>query len=188
MSKELVEHVNKYITDVISGFESGMYKMICQTNPTKISFLAKKDQPFITIFRDLHQSYYTSTFNSIVNKNDKYVTETFNKFHALSGHSKQCILNVLANLIISIHFQFNRKNLNHKSYDLYMVSIKKEINSLLSTINIQKLFDHICTGATDDKLVELAEGINFIEIEMSHQSNGVTKKINSFTDKNGVDK
>ena len=99
MSKELVIFINKYIVDVISGFESGMYKMVTQTNKDNLKLLASKHHPFITIYRDLHESYYTTTFNSIIKRDDKYVSETFDEFKNLSNHSNQCMLNILANLI-----------------------------------------------------------------------------------------
>lgn len=175
---ELSTIVHKYVLSVIIGFESGIYKMILQTERAKIKYLASEYHPFITIFRDLHEKYYTDTFNAILN-NNTLVRQQFDNIKKISNHSYKCLLNILANLTVSVHFNIDRTKLKFKNRDEYLTSVKNEIHSILSLINIFKLFDHICTDTdTDIKLIN--EG-KFIEIELSHNSNGVIKKINSFT-------
>jgi hypothetical protein len=182
MSEELIKYVNMYIHQVISGFESGIYKMILHNHPDKLKYLASNYQPFIPIFRDLHESYYTSTFNSIVKRDDKYVVETFDKLQELSKHSKQCLLNILANLIVSIHFNMDRKKLQYTNQKAYLKSLQKAINEIISVVNMPKLFDHECKGASDAELKIIPEGEKFITIKMSFKSNGVEKEIRSFID------
>lgn len=181
MSKEIVEAVSKYVISVISGFESGMYKMVFKMEESRTKLLSDKHQPFITIYRDLHESYFTSTFNSIINRDDEYVNKTFDNFKKLLNHSNQCLLNILANLIVSIHFNFDRNNLDCNNYNLYMMSINKEINNILSVIDLAKLFDHECNGIPDEKLIPISPNDHFIKIDLRMESNGVTKEINSFT-------
>lgn len=180
MSK-FVNDIIIYITQVIIGFESGFYKMIKQNHPDRLKLLSDKHHPFITIFRDLHENYYTSTFNSIVLCNDKNIVKKFNQFQQLIKHSKQCILNILANLIISIHFNLDRKKLDHTEYESYMKTLEDEIKNTISIVDIPKLFEHDCIDLQDKDLKVLSPGEKFITITMSHQSNGVNKEIKSFT-------
>lgn len=187
MSKKFVAATIKYISQIISGFESGLYKMLKQNNNARLNLLSSKHHPFITIFRDLHESYYTSTYNSILARDDEYVVKTFDNFQELSGHSKQCLLNILANLTVSIHFNLNRQNLNYSTYDLYMASLNKEINSIMDAIDMHKLFDHVCTGPSDNQLKPLEAGSKFINISLKMKSNGVEKEIHSFTENESDD-
>lgn len=181
MLKQLTTCIINYTVEVITGFESGLYKMLYQNNKDSLNLLCNKHQPFITIFRDLHESYYTSTYNSIVSRDDDYVTKTFDNFKKLSGHSNQCMLNILANLVVSIHFNLDRNKLDCTSYDLYMKSVNGEIHNTISLIDISKFFDHECTGPADNELQPLAPNAKFIIIDLKTKSNGVEKKINSFT-------
>ena len=183
MSKELVAYLSWYIEDVIVGFESGLYKMVLQTQRDKLKLMASRHNPFITIFRDLHEEYYTTTFNSIISRNDKFIVDTFDTIKRLSNHSNQCMLNILSNIIVSIHFNLDRKKLNFASYDSYMKSLRTEIFNTVSCINIANMFNHECHGLPDDKLIPIPAGEKFIKIELSKKENGVTKKINSFSDK-----
>ncbi|XWV25632.1 putative ORFan [Tupanvirus deep ocean] len=182
MSEDFIKEVNNYIHQVISGFESGIYKTINQNQPDKLKYLASKHQPFITIFRDLHEEYYTKTFNSIVNRNDKYVIDTFDGFQKKSNHSKQCLLNILANLVVSIHFNIDRNKLQYNNYDTYMKSLHRIVNETITVINMEKLFSHECNRSVDENLKPLTNGEKFIKIDLSFKSNGINKKINSFTD------
>lgn len=179
MSK-LVAMISKYISSIIIGFESGMYKMVEQNNKERMKLLADKNHPFITLFRDLHEKYYTATFNSIINRGDKNVVEMFDNLKKLTNHSNRCILNILANLSVSVHFNIDRKKLIFITYDEYISSVGNEVSIVLSAINLPKLFDHICV---EDELLEpIAEGGKFIEINLSFKSNNTIKPINSFTD------
>lgn len=187
MATELTDHVNQYIQQVICGFESGIYKMVSHEYPDRLKHLTDNHQPFITIFRDLHENYYTSTFNSIVKRDDDYVVKTFDKFYQLTKHSLQCVLTILANLIVSIHFNLDRKKLNYRDYNSYMKTLKNEISIVSNIVNISKLFDHKCSGPmgippANNELKELPKGEKFITIKMSHNTNGIDKEIKSFTD------
>ena len=187
MSEALLDRIKIYVCNVIMGFESGMYKTLLKEKPDRIELIKSKHHPFITIFRDTHEKYYTSTFNSIIKRDDKYVVETFDKFSELGNHSKQCLLGILANLIVSIHFNLDRSKLIVSSYDLYMQSLEEEILRTIFVIQIDKLFDHICTGPNDSDLKLIPDGEKFIKIEMSFLQNGTKKSINSFSDSDKIE-
>jgi len=177
---KLVDLIKSYAKHVIRGFESGLYNMLAKTNHDRIKLLCSNQQYFITIFRDLHENYYTTVFNSIVMHSDPNIIKTFDEFRRLSNHSYRCILNILANLIISVHFNLDRKKLDCSSYNAYMKSLSKEIWDTVSVIDIAKLFDHECNVLQDNDLKVIPEGEKFITIKMTHSSNGIEKEINSF--------
>lgn len=181
MSIELVKYVYEYVSSVIIGFESSFYKMLWQNNHDKIKLITSKHHPFITIFRDMHEKYYTKTFNAIINRNDKYVVTTFDNFNKLCKHSISCMLTILANLSISVHFNLDREKLDASNHNSYCKSLSREISNTISTINIAKLFEHNCLQ-TNDVLKPLADGEKFITISLSTMSNGVKKSVNSFSD------
>jgi len=176
---ELVKEITKYIEFVIVNFESGLYKMMSQNHLDRLKLLTTNKQPFITIFRDLHEEYYTRTHNAIINNDDEFVKTIFDKLHRLSNHSNKCILTILANLIVSIHFNLNRKILDHTSHDNYIKTLSKEIKTTIFVINFKKLFDHPCQPYHEMKLIPANE--KFIKIKLSTKSNDVEKEIYSFT-------
>lgn len=179
MSEELISWVNNYIRDLICTFESGIYKMVLQINKDNIRYMSSKHQPFITIFRDLYEKYFTSTYNSLIKRDDEYVIKTFDKLQLLSKHSPRCILNILANLVISIHFNLDRKKLNYYEHDLYIQSLKEEISKLSSFVNINELFDHVCNNLDNSNSEIIPEGEKFITIKITYKSNGVEKEMES---------
>jgi hypothetical protein len=156
----------KYIVTTIRGFESAMYKMIHSTLPDKIKLLKDINQPFIVIFKDAHEKYYTDTFNSFITKNDTYVTEIFDLLQSHKGHSKQCLLNILSQIAVSVHFNLDRKKFDVINYDSYMKSVTDEIVETLSVFDIVKLFNHECNGVADADLVLLKDGQKFITIDI----------------------
>ncbi len=83
MSDEFVSSIIKYVNDVICGFESGMFKMVKHKFDDRVKLLCSNYQPFITIFRDLHEKYYTDTYNSIVKRDDPNINKIFDNFQKL---------------------------------------------------------------------------------------------------------
>lgn len=181
-SKQLEDAVHDYVLEVINGFESGLYKMVRQTQPLRLELLASPHHPFITIARDFYETYFTKTFNSIIKGDDLYVTKKFDEFQNLTaGHSKQCMLNILSNMIISIHFNIFREKLDYTSYERYMESLRNEIVKTWDVIDVVKLFNHSCQGVSNDKMLPIPDGEKFIVIKMTQKSNDVKKKIHSFS-------
>lgn len=175
MDKKIAE----YVCSIIVGFESGLYKMLENMNKKELCKLACKYEPFITIFRDLHEKYYTKNFNLIITNSNDAKQNFFLSIQSESKHSIRCIINIVANLAVSVHFNMDRTKLEFQSCDKYVNCVYQESYRLVSVINIPKLFDHICT--IDDHIQKpIADGEKFIAIDLVCLSNGVPKEINSF--------
>ena len=165
MSKELVVFTKKYIEDVICSFELGLYRMVKKDSPDKMKYLSDKYQPFIRILRDLHQAYYTTTYESLVDQNDEYITKTYDSFKQLSNHSPKCVLTILGNLIVTVHFNLDRTKLKYHNRNKYIKTVKKEIKKTIPDGCIERLFEHQCNP--NEKMEPLGEGENFITIDVS---------------------
>jgi len=185
MNQELEEMIRDYIKDVIVGFESGFYQLLTKVNSDRISLLTSKHQPFITIFRDTHEKYFTKVYQKMVAKQDEKLIQTFDQFQKITNHSVHCLLNILANLTVSVHFNLDRKKLQCNNYDNYVASLETEIDETISVglPAILKIFNHEppCQGPCDSELQFLPDKESFIKIKMTMQSNGVDKEIHSFT-------
>lgn len=167
MSSDLIKEIKSFVEKQIVSFETGLHQKLTDEQPKRLKLLSGKYQPFITIFRDLHEIYYTNTCNSIINSNDKFVAETFTKFQKLSNHSDRCILTILANLTVSVHFNIDRKQLDYSDRIRYTHCLKREISKLINLVDIPKLFDHNCS--TSKPLTLLSNGQKFINIDISHK-------------------
>ena len=178
MSTELVQFTKKYIENVICSFESGLYKIVQDNYQDELSSLSNNHGPFITIFRDLHEKYYTRIYNSIITGDDKYIKETFDKFKKLSNHPTVCTLNLLGNYIVSVHFNINRKKLFYKNHDKYIKSLKIEIANTIPDGSIEKIFDHECV--INEKLELLKDGEKFIKIDLYTKKNNNMEELKSF--------
>lgn len=165
---EFILDLCTYIHTVIVGVESSLFKLITSTQSDKIKLLKSKHQPFIDFFSDLHMEYFTTTHNSIINNDNEYITLTFNNLCEKSKHSKKCILTIVANLIVSVHFNMDRTKLDYVSLGTYVKSIREEITEILSEIDIEKLFDHKCI--LSQKMTLLEPGEKFIEININQKS------------------
>jgi len=159
--QNIVDLVRSYIRNTITGFESAFYKV----EYTKGVDL--RNPQCIWYFLEGHQYYYTKTWNSIVRRDDEYVVKTFDQMQAVSGHSKQCLLNVVAHVCIDVHRKFNRTELNITSLESYLSSVGHQINNILDKIDLKRLFDHECFGPPDSELQVLEPGENFIEMKFS---------------------
>jgi hypothetical protein len=164
---ELASSIKSFVENLIISFESGMYKMVLESNPERIRLFSDKYQPFIAIYRDIHEIYYTNACNSIIKRDDHFIVEQFNKFCVLSKyHNSRCILNIIANLAVTVHFNLNRKKLDHTTLDKLVHSLKLEIADTIRPVDIDKLFEHNCVS----KPLEMLEnGDKFIEITISNK-------------------
>ncbi len=108
---------------------------------------------FITIYRDLYETYFTNTYNSLVIEcNEKSFFDSLCKDY---NHSKKCLLTILSNIIVSIHFNIDRSTLNCDNMDTYITSLKNNITNTLLTLNITKFFDHECDLDIDNNMQQL---------------------------------
>ena len=185
---EFILDLQTYIHTVIDGIESSIFKLITSEQPDKIKLLKSKHQPFIELFSELHTEYFTTTHNSIINNDNAYITLTFNNLcdktteyggpsgktteyggpSGKSKHSKKCILTIVANLIVSVHFNMDRTKLDYVSLGTYIKSVRSEITEILSEIDIEKLFDHKCD--LNPKMILLGPGEKFIDINISQNN------------------
>ena len=182
MSETLVKHIREYVHFIIKGFEAGLYRIIKDSHPTRIKLMKSNHEPFITFFRDAHEKYYTAKVNSLVTGDDKFVTETFDNFAKICNHTQRCLLTIIANIAISVHFNLDRQKLDTTNYEIYCGSVSKEVYKVMSVINIAKLFEHTCQDPKLDKLELIPDGKRFITIDMLTSSNGAIKQLNSFGD------
>ncbi len=184
MADKMMGNISSYIIQTITGFESGLYKTIEKMEKNeKLAYLSDKHQPFITIFRDLHEDHFTRTFklifDTVIDTSENPIVKFFSDLSIISNHSKICLLNIIANLTVSVHFNIDRKKLNIKNYTAYIKSLVEEIKRTIPITELSKLFDHICIEPSDAEIIELKKREKFINIELSHISNGVKKTINS---------
>lgn len=181
MSEKQIENIISYVVQIITGFESGLYKMIEKMgNESNLDYLSDNHQPFITIFRDLHENHFTRTCKLIVDNSDESIVNFFNEQEKISKHNKYCLLNILANLTVSIHFNLNRKKLDTKSYTTFMESLVTEIKNTIPATKLFNLLDHECTEPSNAEILNLNKREKFINIDLSYLSNGTKKPIKSF--------
>ena len=179
----LLNHVYQYINQIILAFEAGIYKMIQHNQKDKLITLTSKYSPFLIIFRDLHEIYYTNTFNSMVKSNNENVSKTFSQFNKETNHTNHCLLTILANVCAYVHLNLNRNKLLHENIELYQKSVQSEIDNMLDTIDLKTLFaSHQCLGPKNDELVEIPAEKYFINIELSVMVDNKKKIINCIED------
>jgi len=157
-----------YIHVVIAGIETVVYKMVFANHPDKIAYMAMKTHPFLNIFAELHTSYFRETNNSLVCNDNPDIMTIFNALCNHIPHSKKCILTIVSNLIVSIHFNLERENLNWVSLDAYIKCIHSNIDELLFDSDIIKLFDHECDQT--QTLGLLGPDENFIDISIDKKT------------------
>lgn len=175
MTNKINGRIISYVTQTIIGFESGLYKMIEKMNiDSNLSYLLDNHQPFIVIFRDLHENHFTRTFRSIFDdKSVEPIVYFFNELEKISKHNKICLLNIIANLTVSVHFNLDRKKLNINNCTNFIKSLIAEINRIILAVDISKLFDHECTQPTDIEIINFKKREKFIDIELRNFSNSI---------------
>lgn len=156
-----IHDIRMFIHDVISGAELSIYKIIKKDYPNKVKLLASAHHPFIEILSNLHQSYFTKLNNLIIADD----IDIFDNLHNKIPHSNKCILTIVANLIVTIHFNIPRESLDYSDEDTYTKSICAGINNILSDIEIETLFNHKCDP--NQKMNLLGPGEKFIDIHIN---------------------
>ena len=162
----LTKYVVDYGIDIITGFEMGMYSILIEGN---VSVLTSNNQPLIKLFAELHEKYYTATFNLLLENNkqrSRVVVELFENLHKQTNHSIFCILKILANLFVSVHFNIDRNKLIFATKENYGASLKTVLMETFGYISIDKLFafDHDCNTETNHPTTSLKPGEKFITI------------------------
>lgn len=164
MSNEFLASIKKSISEIILGFESGLYTRLFQSDRDNLYLLAKKEQPFYEVFKLLHEEYYTKIYNLIVKKENRNISNLFDDFRGLSNHSNVCILGIISEIAVKVHFTFNRKNLSLENLESYQESILKEISNQFDAIDIRPLLNHSCQEISN--LKPLAKNKKFMKVNI----------------------
>lgn len=176
---ELVTGIKSYVSEIIRAFELGMYQKVLSSSPDKIYLMSKKEQPFFEIFKDIHEQFYTKIFNSLVRTDDFYIMEKFIKFSVLSnGHNEICLLKIVSQIAIQVHFAIDRRKLDHQSLDVFSTSLERELTVMMNKLDvIEQMLDHQCQSYSNLQPIE--KGKNFIEIKrnISTDESGINSGI-----------
>ena len=145
------KNIMYFCIETICGHESGLFKLASANQiPLQLKTLTTTTDRGKILLKNFIMmattSYLNKCYRSLILKDDPHVTE---KFHGMSqplGHSEICLLNILAQLIITIHSTVNRKDFDVSSYENYMKVFNERITANVSISLIHKLISHECTG------------------------------------------
>jgi hypothetical protein len=169
--------VKGHIYGTINGVEKGMYISVLKEQPDRIKLMSSNYHPFITLFKDLHELFFTKSYNDFFDKPTAPINESFDKLSFESKHSKHCLLSIIANLTVSVHFNLDRTKFDCTNLDSYVKTLNLEIDRIISMVNFDKLFEHECNMEDNITMKKLAENAKFITIDIS------TKKPNNVNEK-----
>ena len=159
------------VVNTINGFETGIYNIINQQDNSRVETLSRKHSPFIDIYKDLHEKYFTDLHNQLVQKDPQDLFKSFDLISGKISHSIFCLLNILAQITPYIHFNFNRKNLCTDNLKIYIESVDKETLRLLKETSLHNLTNHQCT-LSDITQRKLLSGDNkFVNININKNIN-----------------
>ena len=145
-NKQLARLICQFCESTMLGHESGFYKACGSLIPVPRDKL--KTGMFLPLIRDATCSYLNNTYRSLIIKNDPYIIQKFGEMQSVNHHSAICLLNIIAMIIMNVHFNLDRENLDITSYDKYMESIKAQINDKLKEMNgkLTSTISHECHG------------------------------------------
>lgn len=138
----LCELMIKFVTDTISGFESGIFKSFNGNSEIIKTSIIKNVELKVCV------EYFNSAYKSLILEDDPYIVEKFSQMHREHSHSYICLLNIIFNIATRVIEHIERKNLNTNSYSDYMESISREIKNLpfMSPLQLEQFVTHKCTG------------------------------------------
>lgn len=157
--------IANYVRDLIVMFDSALYQTINEVDNSKLYSLCYNHQPYIHLLRDMHVQYYNTMYESLRVGDNNETTDNFIKLAKTIGHSKICVLSVIANLTPSVHFNLDRKSFSVNSHLEYVESLSREIMSTVFMVNLKELFNHRCTA--DTELLPLTG--NYIDIDIDNK-------------------
>lgn len=142
----LPELIVDFCHETIIGHESAFYKV----------FAIKEKSPAILtsiqitgLIASATVTYLNNIYVSLITQNDPTtITEKFESMCKINNHSAICLLNIICTMITNLHLNFDREKLDTKTYDTYMMTVKKQLeNTFASTIEIlNKSISHQCGG------------------------------------------
>jgi ABC-type siderophore export system fused ATPase/permease subunit len=150
----LTHQMIKFIKNTIMGHESGMYKSIAiakesSTDKDKINLSLLQGKKILELFANVSENYFNKCYKSLVLRDDEYIVKIFDDMKAQFGHSQLCLLIIIANSCMKIHFEMDREKLDVSSYDNYMKSVKAQLDTLMGVDFITMStasFGHNCSG------------------------------------------
>lgn len=166
----LGKFINFNVELIINSFESGMYDNIVAPENSRIDLLTSNHDPFMDIHKDLHEIYFTNLYNQLVRRENIDVFNAFQAVSSITSHSIYCLLNILSQVTPYVHFNFNRKNLNTTSKQVYSDSVTKEIRRLLHDVNLDSLTNHQCTISDITQRKILTKDESFLGINITKKS------------------
>lgn len=154
LSMDSFEQTSKIITDfvinTITGHESAFYKTF--HNDSRIDFY----DPLIAdyLIKTATATYLNSVYKSLILRNDKYITNIFDKIKSYTNHSEVCMLNLISRHLILLHNAVPRRRLtlsmqtlDYENYMRIFQGFFNDIRPLIEKTVIESL-SHECTGVS----------------------------------------
>ena len=149
----------KFIKATIVGHERGMFRSQCATEPPHLVELFKSiDLTELTFhtenfIKGCTVSYFNKVYDSLLAKDDPYVSGVFDGLMSCINHSPVCIVGILFSFCTTVHLNLNRKLfLNRKKLEYledYSASVSLQIDLVLNNEMkhyLIKLWSHECSG------------------------------------------
>ena len=185
MEKELFEEIKKFVCGTILGIEASIYAHFQINHPNSNHLLLKNNyEPLINMLINTYEKGYTNECNSIIARDDMVIVETFDTFSKLCNHSKKCLLSMLSELTVNVHFHLDRSKFKINGLDSYLNFIEYYILTILSHLKMDKLLENTCACSDDNELKLIPPGEKFVTITTSTNENGAII-VNEFDFGNG---
>lgn len=126
--KNLAMLIRKFIEETIHGQFSGLYKRGIIQSLSQNDFKAR--------YAIILVNYYNVVYDAIVQGNDEYFVNYFNKFCELVDHSKTYYLNILMQATLKAYANINIDDLDKNSYDGFMTSVTDVARAILDDIEM----------------------------------------------------
>jgi hypothetical protein len=146
---ELVVLIKEFCFSTIKGHESGLYKSFSdKLFGDELGLDTLQNEHVFSIIAEITVNYFNTVYVSLIKRDDPYIINRFDKMCEINNHSAICLLNIMFAIVINLHGDFNRQNLNIDSYKLYMKSIDNELDSKMQTLfdKLMASISHTCKG------------------------------------------
>ena len=136
---KLAELILDFTVKTITGFESALYKTMCElvrTNQVKqieLKFCVR---------------YFNLAYKSLITNEDPYFVSKFEEMHNELAHSYICLLNIIFTFTLSLIDLIDRTKLDDSTYSNYMSSIETQIKQfeIFTPEHLEKFLSHRCDG------------------------------------------
>jgi hypothetical protein len=139
-NEEVWNYIEKFLTDTICGYYSGIYKML---GPV----LTQEHIISVQLFNVI---YFNDAYRSLIRRDDEYIMRVFDKLHSFYNHSYICLLNITFFHTNTILEKITIDKLNLKDYETFMNSVSNCIKNNIASTNLREKFitsfNHKCEG------------------------------------------